>query len=443
MRVLTPLLACLSIALISSTALVAPEPVAAAPAAVRHQAVVKKPVVAKKPMAAKRSGVAKRHTVLQRKTPAPAVQDSRNARAEAAKESARPAAKESGRPAQREPFTAAELQAATIAGIPDARFWADSEQDFVRALPTNAGPWLVLSGGGADGAFGAGLLNGWGQSGSRPEFTVVTGVSTGGLLATFAFLGSRYDEQLRERYTNVTAADVFEIGSTGESLFDTWPLKELIGKQITPELLEQVAEEHRRGRRLFVVTSNLDAERPVVWNMGAIAAHGGEAAGKLFRNVLLASASLPGLFPPVVIESEAGGRILQELHADGALGGPFFVAPPLLMSRAKSALLPATELYIVLNSKLAPDFYMAERNTAGVLGRSVSAGLKMTMSMELSRTYAVARREGIGFHVAYVEDSFPKQSRKLFDPEYMRALFDHAAEQGRNGTAFRSEPPGS
>ena len=192
-----------------------------------------------------------------------------------------------------------------------------------------------------------------------------------------------------------------------------------------------------------MVTTNLDAERPVVWNMGAIAAHGGEPALKLFRSVLLASASLPGLFPPVVIESQGQGRTLQELHAEGGLGGPFFVAPRGLLSRAKSALLPATELYIVLNSKLAPDFYMTDRNTPAVLARSIAAALKTVMRAEAEHIYAVAQREGIGFHLAFVEDGFAKQARGPFDSEYMKALFDRAAEMARNGTAFRDTPPGS
>ena len=347
------------------------------------------------------------------------------------------------RPPEREKFTAAEQNVAVIPGMPDARFWADSVKEFLGALPSTAGPWLVLSGGGADGAFGAGVLHGLTQSGKRPEFAVVTGVSTGGMLATFAFLGPRYDDKLREEYTNVTAADVFEIGGTGESLFDTWPLKKLIAEQVTAEFLADVATEHRRGRRLFVITTNLDAERPVVWNMGAIAAHGTEAALKLFRTVLLASASLPGLFPPTVIESSANGRILHELHAEGGLGGPFFVAPRPLLSKDKSALLPVTELYIVINSKLAPDFFMTERNTPAVLGRSIAAALKTVMRAEVEHIYAVAQREGIGFNVAYVEDHFSKQARGPFDNEYMRALFDRAVELGKSGAGFRKEPPGS
>ena len=176
------------------------------------------------------------------------------------------------------PFTAADEVAATIPGMPDARFWADSIADFTAALPPQPGPWIALSSGGADGAFGAGLLNGLSESGRRPDYAVVTGVSTGALMAPFVFAGPRYDDALRTAYTKLTAADVFEVGSTGESFVDSWPLKDLIAKQITPALFADIAAAHKSGRRLFVVTTDLDAERSVVWNMGAIAAHGGDAA---------------------------------------------------------------------------------------------------------------------------------------------------------------------
>ena len=200
----------------------------------------------------------------------------------------------------RPPFTAAEDATAAIPGMPDARFWADSTEDFAKALPEKPGPWLTLSSGGSDGAFGAGLLNGLTASGKRPDYAVVTGVSTGALIAPFAFAGPRYDDALRDAFTKITSADVFEIGGTPESFVDTWPLKDLIAKQVTPALIADIAAQYRAGRRLFIVTTNLDSERSMVWNMGAIAAHGGEQAIKLFRTVLLASSSIPGAFPPVL-----------------------------------------------------------------------------------------------------------------------------------------------
>src|SRR5580700_2707839 len=257
----------------------------------------------------------------------------------------------------RPPFTATDDAAATVPGMPDARFWADSEADFEKALPPQPGPWLILSTGGTDGAFGAGLLNGLSAAGTRPDYAVVTGVSTGALMAPFAFAGAKYDVALKDAYTKITSADVFEVGSTGESFLDSWPLKDLIAKQITPQLLADIAAGYRAGRRLFVVTTDLDAERSVVWNMGAIAARaadqtGGAAAVNLFRSVLLASGSIPGAFPPVLIDVEGNGKHFAEMHVDGGVGGQFFVAPPAMLASTSTDRIPASQLYIVVNSAL-------------------------------------------------------------------------------------------
>ena len=169
---------------------------------------------------------------------------------------------------------------------------AISDSEFARLLPSASGPWLAISGGGSDGAYGAGVLTGWSEAGTRPEFAMVTGVSIGGLIAPFAFLGSRYDEELHKNFTTIGAADIFEDRTTRDSLFDYWPLKRIIEQRVTAKLLSEIAAEHARGRRLLVVTTNLDAGRRVIWNMGAIAARG-EQGLKLFRDILLASSSIP------------------------------------------------------------------------------------------------------------------------------------------------------
>jgi predicted acylesterase/phospholipase RssA len=342
---------------------------------------------------------------------------------------------------ERSPFSKAEQDVAVVPGMPRARSWADSEQDFIAMLPLVAGPWLILSAGGSDGAYSAGILTGWTQTGARPDFSVVTGVSTGAMLAPFAFLGARYDETLRTLYSTITSADVFEVGGKGESLLDTWPLRDLLAKHVTPQLLAEIAAEHSRGRRLVVLTTNLDAERPVVWNMGEIAARGDDVALKLFRDVLLASSSIPGAFPPVYIDVEAKGRHFQEMHADGGMGGAFFLAPSSLLSRMHGAPLPASEFYVIVNSKLAPDFHGTERNILNILGRSISVTLKTTTRVALEAAHDYAARNAIGFHLAYIDDTFDKESRGSFDPGYMRALIDLGADQGRRGSAFRNEPP--
>jgi predicted acylesterase/phospholipase RssA len=339
------------------------------------------------------------------------------------------------------PFTAADEVAATIPGIPDARFWADSVADFTAALPPQPGPWIALSSGGADGAFGAGLLNGLSESGRRPDYAVVTGVSSGALMAPFVFAGPRYDDALRAAYTKITAADVFEVGSTGESFVDSWPLKDLIAKQITPALFADIAAAHKSGRRLFVVTTDLDAERSVVWNMGAIAAHGGDAAFTLFRNVLLASSAIPGGFPPVLIDVEANGRVFQEMHVDGGVGGQFFVAPAAMMAATSDYRLPATQLYVVINSGLQPGFQIVPRSTASILTSTVGAAVKFDTRLMIDRAYLAARRSGVDFNIASIPAGFNMPSRGPFDPDYMSALFQLGEAQGKSATPFANEPP--
>jgi predicted acylesterase/phospholipase RssA len=352
-----------------------------------------------------------------------------------------PAAKSSELP-PRTPYTLAEALVAAIPGVPDARFWGDSEADYKAALPSKPGPWLILSSGGSDGAFGAGLLNGLTAAGKRPDYAVVTGVSTGALIAPFAFAGSRYDDELRKAYTEVTAADVFEAGSsTGESFVNSWPLRDFIAKEITPQLLADIAAAYRGGRRLFVVTSDLDLQRSVVWNMGAIAAHGGENATKLFVNVLLASASIPGGFPPVLIDVEADGKRFQEMHVDGGLGGQLFVAPPSLMASTSEYRLPATQIYIVVNTGLKREFKLVDRFAPTILTQSIGMAVPVDTSMMIDRAYVVAKRSGVEFNVATIPTSFSAPSKGPFDPEYMKTLFEVGAVQGKGATAFATTPP--
>jgi Patatin-like phospholipase len=368
-------------------------------------------------------------------TPGPALAAKRHS-----KESP-PAAAAQPKLPPRTPFTATEDATATVPGIPDARFWADSENDFKTALPARPGPWLILSSGGADGAFGAGLLNGLSAAGKRPDYSVVTGVSTGALMAPFVFAGPRYDDALRDAYTKVTAADIFEAGRTGESFADSWPLKDQIVKQITPKVINDVAAEHRRGRRLFVVTSNLDAERFVVWNMGAIAAHGGDDAINLFRSVLLASASIPGAFPPVLIDVESGGKRFAEMHVDGGLGGQFLVAPSTLMASTSDYRLPATQLDIVVNTGLERNFTVVDRFAVNILAQAVSAAVKVDTRLMLDRAYSLARRSGIPFNVAVIPGSFNAPSKGPFDPAYMGALYQTGYDLGRSAVPFSNELP--
>lgn len=340
----------------------------------------------------------------------------------------------------RAPFTVEDQRAARVLGTADLRFFADADQDFAQAVGHAKGDWLMLSGGGADGAFGAGILTGWTALGTRPDFDVVTGVSAGALMAPFVFLGPRFDERLAKDSTSLTSADVFEIGGAKDAMFDTWPLRKLLEKRITADLLKAIAAEHARGRRLLVVTTSLDAGRPVVWNMGAIAARGDEPALKLFRDVLLASSSIPGFFPPVPIEAQAGGKTIQELHGDGAITMPFFAAPPAVLAGTSKVKLPASHLYLIVNSRLDTPFAMPERNTASVLGRSIEIALGAALRLELTQLRAASSRQGADLHIAAINDDFSKRSANgTFDNAYMQALFDYGASRAHGGHGFETQ----
>jgi hypothetical protein len=342
-------------------------------------------------------------------------------------------------PQQRPPFTQADENAAVIPGIANARVWGDSETDFARVLPQASGPWLTISGGGADGAYGGGVLAGWTASGNRPEFAVVTGASIGALIAPFAFLGPRYDEETRKNFTTVGAADIFEDRVTRDSLLDNWPLGRLIEQRVTPQLLVEIAAQHARGRRLLIATTNLDAGRRTIWNMGAIAARGDDKALKLFRDILLASAAIPGFFSPVGIEVEANGKRFEELHNDGTLTAPFFVVPDSML--AAGSKLPFSTLFVIVNSKLGPEFTMPDRSITGVLGRAIAVALTAALRTEILLTYSGAKRQGVDVRIAHLDPAFDHPSRGPFDGKYMKALYDFGVAAGKKGTAFDAALP--
>ncbi len=344
-------------------------------------------------------------------------------------------------PPPRTPFSADESIKATIPGFPGARIFADAEPDFLKLVADARGPWLVLSGGGEDGAYGAGVLSGWTETGKRPQFSVVTGVSTGALIAPLAFVGSALDENLRKNFTQITSIDVFSFGGTDEALFDNWPLRRTIERRTTPELVAAIAAEHKRGRRLFVVTTNLDLGRGVVWDIGAIAMQGGEKAAKLISDILLASSAIPGIFPPILIEAEAGGKKIQEMHADGTITAPFYAGPRSLYSPSSKTPIPASELYVVINNRLDPGFETPDRMASLVLGRALTLALRFGLRTEILRVYEKTKAAALPFGVAFVDSGFNFPFSGAFDTKYMTALFDLGVADMKAGKAFRPQPP--
>ena len=351
-------------------------------------------------------------------------------------------------------------------GIANARFFADSDpgpmtEEGVRSVErekaalraagksTDRLPpaeFLAVSGGGDNGAFGAGLLNGWTQTGKRPEFKMVTGVSTGALIAPFAFLGPDYDADLRKAYTTMTADMIFGRRNLLAVLFsdamaDTGPLATLIASFADQAMLDAIAREYRKGRLLFVGTTDLDAERPAIWNIGAIAASGHPGALELFRKVLRASAAIPGAFPPMMIDVEVDGRKFEEMHIDGGAIAQLFLYPPSVDIAASGTERQRTA-YIIRNSRLDPNHEISERRTVTIAARAIQAMLVASGRNDVVRTYFVARRDKVDYNLAYIGRDFTFEKSGEFDQAYMQALFDYGYRQAVDGQPWHKAPPG-
>ncbi len=305
---------------------------------------------------------------------------------------------------------------------------------------------LALSGGGPDGAFAAGLLTGWTEAGDRPEFSLVTGISVGALIAPFAFAGSDYDDALRIIFTETETSDVAQLALFSAlrgalAVADTAPLRARIRALVDDRLIARIAQGHRDGRLLLVGTTNLDAGRPVIWNMGEIAAAGERA---LFQDVLLASASIPGAFPPVLIEVDAAGRRFQELHVDGGVTRSVFVGPTGAQLAAPAGLpFPVRRrFYVIQNNGLAPPYVPSPARLASIVSRSVSTLIRAQTEGDLMRIYGQARDLGAEFNLAFVPAGFGTASAAAFDREYMSALFEAARTLGREGPNWLPAPPG-
>ncbi|WP_246716434.1 MULTISPECIES: patatin-like phospholipase family protein [unclassified Methylocystis] len=311
---------------------------------------------------------------------------------------------------------------------------------------------LSLSGGGDNGAFGAGLLVGWTAHGDRPKFKLVTGVSTGALIAPFAFLGPNYDSALTDVYTNINPSKVYEkrflatAALTEDALSDSTPLYETISHYVDETMLATIAAEYQKGRLLLIQTTDLDAGRPVLWNIGAIAASGDPKSLGLIRHVLLASASIPAAFPPVLFDVEANGKTYQEMHVDGGAVSQAFLVPPSLNTRdvlqRSGFQRKAVVAYIIRNGRLTAEWSDVDRLTLPIAEKAVSTLINYNGVGDLYRMYLVTQRAGATFNLAYIGDDFNAKHPEDFDQGYMRALYRFAYEKAVKGYPWDHSPPG-
>jgi hypothetical protein len=362
-----------------------------------------------------------------------------------------------------------ELTAQAQPAVPNIRFFPERDAEpFVREMLASyakeravlvaaghTGPlppayYLSVSGGGGDGAYGAGLLVGWTEAGTRPVFKMVTGISTGSLIAPFAFAGAKYDPILRDTYTRTTDKDIFKKRNFTAALFKdamatTRPMGHLVGRYITQALLDDIAAEYANGRLLFIGTTNLDSREPVYWNMGALAGSKDPAALELFHKITLASAAIPGAFPPVMIDVTVDGQKYQEMHVDGGATRQVFLYPRRVhlaeIARAKGDARKRT-LYIIRNSRLDPEWASVDRRVLTIANRAVSSLIQTQGMGDLDRIYMTANRDGIDYNLAFIPASFNTPKKSEFDSAYMRQLFEYGRQAAAQGYPWAKYPPG-
>jgi hypothetical protein len=363
-------------------------------------------------------------------------------------------------------------QQAAVPNMRDIRFWGDGDAAQLTAMvaagnaaleremahltatghqgtlpPVHA---LAISGGGENGAFGAGMLVGWTAAGTRPQFKIVTGISTGALTAPLAFLGPDYDDTLRAVYTTISAKDVFEPRGIYGMLFqdamaDTTPLRATVAKYFDQAMLDAIAEEDRNGRILLIGTTNLDSMRPVIWSIGAIANSGQPNRLKLVQDILVASAAIPGAFPPVMIDVSADGRTYQEMHVDGGATSQVFVYPPSLDLHASDAARGFTRerhLYVIRNARLDPNWAQVERSTMSIAGRAITALIQSQGLGDLYRIYLTSQRDDVDFKLAHIPRTFSGELAEPFDSNYMGELFQLGYDMAAQGYPWEEAPPG-
>jgi predicted patatin/cPLA2 family phospholipase len=355
-----------------------------------------------------------------------------------------------------------------LEGFHNIRFWGDASARDIQAIMMADAPkaetrlslgverhqpvsnLLAISGGAEDGAYGAGLLVGWSDAGTRPVFDLVTGVSSGALIAPFVYLGREHDNQLREIFTKYGRKDIFTYNVPGllegSALADDAPLARLIEKYVDDAFLKEIARERIKGRILLIGTTNLDTQRPVLWDMGRIAMSNNRDAMGLFRKILLASATLPGVFPPVRIQVRVGGQNYDELHVDGGVTRQVFIAPSIFsfVSHDQKPGRPATKprLFVIRNGKIDPEWQSVNENVLSITQRSIATLIKNQGIGDLYRIYSVTKRDGIDFNLASIPPDFSDTSGEPFDQKYMIALFDRGYDLASHNYSWAKAPPG-
>jgi hypothetical protein len=309
---------------------------------------------------------------------------------------------------------------------------------------------LCLSGGGSFGAYQAGVLCGWTCRGDRPTFDVVTGISTGALIAPLVFLGPKYDAEVKKFYTTVEKRDIYRLrpvrGLFTIALADNAPLAAQVDELVTEERMVEVAEEHRKGRRLYIGTTELEGRRFVFWDIGAIACRGCPGDRELIVKILLGSSAAPGMFPPAKIPVTVDGKTYVEEHGDGGVSAGIFFRPPYVPPERwtpEGKDLSDVDLYLIVAGKLYADAAPLKQRSLSLGSHSVSTVIYAQTRGDLQRMYLISLLTGMNYHLAAIPPEFPAPlSSNEFSKGPMTAMFDEGVRQIMNGTAWRKTPPG-
>lgn len=348
---------------------------------------------------------------------------------------------------------------AVVVGMPDIRYYTykpdslfmrqsladsfkeESKSDYlVGGIKTY--PVLIIGGGVSNSAYGIGLLKGWLKEGSRPVFKIVTGYSSGSILAVAAFSGEEYEDKLADLFTSISTKDVVRQKSIFGILFgDSVNSSTLFAKKIDDimdeKLMAKIAQEYKKGRRLYVGTTDLDAQGFVVWDMGALASKGGPDSVKLFHKIILASCSFPVMLPPVYFQVEAGGRRYEEMHADGGVCGGIFYVYQLIEDTGFK-----TRVYILNCCYMSPHSKQVEANLAAMTSRLIEVYSASKMAEDTYRIYAFAKEKGWDYNLAYIPEDFKPGQKEMFDKQEMQRLFNRGYDDAVVGYKWHKAPPG-
>ncbi len=348
------------------------------------------------------------------------------------------------------PYTSQDLDAAGPVSDPSARFWADSPvavqtRAFSEVVPGADGriDILALSGGGPDGAFGAGLLSGWTQTGTRPVPEIVTGVSIGAIIAPLAFLGPRYDPMLAA----LSGADVdgFKLAVSprslagGKGVFSARKIEAFVQQVVTDDVVTELAAAHREGRRLYVATANIDAQRMAIWDLGAIAASNAESPREAIVEIIVAAASIPAAFRAQPIRTTSNGTELVEMHVDAGTIAQIWIPDPITVWNATGR---SGTVWAVMNISLEPEFKLNSGRAADLSKQAIGSIFKSAAHSELRRAQARSRQAGYRFNLAYIREGWPEADNVLsFDPARMEEVFEVGFDRTTQGQVWTNTVP--